>query len=205
MSEGALTASLREGMRSIEQLSEGTVQSAEIVQQHIEVEVQLVPRDQTVWVELLQGLGGTQGGAVRVPSQGDSVLVGLVEGDPNEGFMLGWLADSSTPLPSDVEGGATYMWAPNDEPLKILTADGTPAVTLKPDGTVIVEADSIQLGSEAPGDKMALASKVKTELDEIRNQLMTHTHSAPSGATGPPQPGSPSPADSVASDTVESE
>jgi len=204
---GRLAAQIRELREQVRQLREGTVQDARISSERrqIEVQVQIAPSGQTLWAEMLHAVGGSEGGAIRVPSEGDSVLVAMIDGEPSQGFILGGLADPSTPLPSSIESGTTYLWAPADEPLEILTSDGEPALRLMPDGRVVLEADSIHLGSENPGDKVALASKVKAELDEIRNQLMTHTHSAPSGATGPPQPGSPSPADSVASDTVESE
>ncbi|MFB6373326.1 MAG: phage baseplate assembly protein V [Bradymonadaceae bacterium] len=204
---GQLAAQIRELQQQMRQLREGTVQDARIssTRRHIEVNVTLAPSGQEVWAELLQGVGGSSGGTIRVPAEGDSVLVALIDGEPSQGFVLGWLADPSTPLPLQIEKGTTYVWAPANEELKIVTAQGEPALTLKPTGEVVVEADTVRLGSEAAFQAVALASKVESELTEIKTRLWNHTHSAPSGATGPPQPGLPKYADDVGSETVKTD
>lgn len=198
-----LAADIRHIQQSLRQLAEGTVLDAEIVGDHIEVEVRL-DNGKAVWAELVDGVGGPGGTLARVPTEGESVLVGLVDGDPTEGFVLSWLSDASTPAPDDLEGGRTYLVAPDGEPVEIRAGEST--VELQPDGTVVVDADDIRLGGESPSDREALAGKVESELDALWTALTSHTHpgvrvgtqtSGPASATGS--------AGDVASDTVQSD
>lgn len=205
--------------QSVQQLREGTVLTAEIVDDHIEVEVRIAPSGKEIWAELVDGLGGAGGGLVRVPAEGDSVLVGMIDGDPNRGFVLGRLSDESTPMPKDVEGKRTYVVAPDGEGVEIRAGDGSTTVEIEPDGTVRLDAkevdliaQDINLGSDEPVDTVALDSKVLSELSKLIAWSGSHVHTylAPLvPLPGPPVPTTPAPpappASSVGSSKVNSD
>ncbi|MEQ8721045.1 MAG: hypothetical protein RID81_07195 [Sandaracinaceae bacterium] len=63
---------------------------------------------------------------------------------------------------------------------------GAASLRLKPDGSAILEATDIRLGSEAVTNFLARADHVDANLDTILNAFNMHTHSTPSGASGAP-------------------
>lgn len=114
--------------------------------------------------------------------------------------MTAWLRANLEQHPGHIELGAdkglriivgehrTELEPTNNGEMVIESDDGSNAITLKPNGTVEIDADQINLAGSA--GKLARADKVKTELDRIWTELNAHTHpgkpaSQPSETTGP--------------------
>lgn len=162
-------AEIRNLVSRIRQVVEAKVVGAAIVGRHVEVELRIVPDGQTVFADLLVSLGGG-GGVFRVPTAGDTVLVGLVDGRPSNGYVLGFLpTDGAMPLPDGFEANTVYVQAPEGEPINIVTTGA--------DVELSVDAGrEIRLGGKGATDPVALSSKTDTNEGTIANIVSTHQH-----------------------------
>jgi hypothetical protein len=91
----------------------------------------------------------------------------------------------------------------------ISAIDGSVQIKLSTDGTVTIKAETIKLSSDAPGDFMALASKVEENLNNLKTAFDSHTHMHAPGPSAPvptAPPAAPAPTiSSTASAHVESD
>jgi hypothetical protein len=127
--------------------AEGIVQSDGTLEDGmIEIDFKLSTTGEEVVVEELVSAGSV----FRLPRAGELALIGFVDGDRNEGYVVGWIArPENSPAPSSVVSGVVYLYARDGEDIRIRT-----------DGRVTVEADEILLGGDGALSYVALATKV---------------------------------------------
>lgn len=136
----------------------------------------------------VRGIEMEEGGAEqrdRQPLYGHAGVLVRPAAPTDEGsfeVVFARVGDELVPLASrdvrwqvDLEEGEVVVRSMSDTPARIY---------LKPDGSVVVEAESIALGIESAGDAAALASKVNDRLDKISAALDAFCGAAPGGTDG---------------------
>ncbi|XOZ34494.1 phage baseplate assembly protein V [Halomonadaceae bacterium KBTZ08] len=122
------------------------------------------------WLLVLQSGAGTKKGLVALPEVGDQVLVGLPDGDPSRGIVLGGVYASEGP-PRDPEsarsnsahrpytlttrGGQRIELNDADGSIRFGNADGS-YLAMTPDGITLHALGNLTL--EAPGHRLTLGS-----------------------------------------------
>jgi hypothetical protein len=139
-------------------LSEGVASSDGTLEDGmIEVDFVLSSSGEDVVVEQLVGAGSS----FRIPRKGEVALLGFVDGDRNEGYILGWISKpDASPSSSRVEAGALYLFPPEGE-------------------SVIVISDDVKLGSELASQAVALAPLVEALLSSRDAVYGSHFHTIP--------------------------
>jgi len=121
-------------------ISDGTVEDG-----MIEIDFKLSTTGETVIVEEAISAGSV----FRVPRAGELALIGFVDGDRNEGYVLGWISRSGNSAAPNVSPGTVYVYARDGEEVRLVS-----------NSKVTVEAPDIRLGGDAAVSMVALANKV---------------------------------------------
>ena len=160
------------------QYSDAKVVSAEIVNRRIEVTCKLVPGGEEIVAMATNQAGGNSGGLVRVPKEGETIVVSLQDGDPTQARMIGWAPTESTPLPEDIEEGITYFVAPDGEKMVVradaeieVTADGANVRLVSKGGQVLAGSDD-----DAGKQPLTLAPKVNQGFNQLVQTFNAHQH-----------------------------
>lgn len=120
-------------------VADGTVEDG-----MIEIDFRLSTTGEEVTVEETISAGSV----FRIPRAGDVALLAFVDGDRNEGYVIGWIPrPDAQPCPS-ISAGTLYVHARPGEEIRIVS-----------DGDVTVDASSINLGDSA-ASFIALSDKV---------------------------------------------
>jgi len=140
----------------------------------IEIDFKLSTTGEDVTVEELVAAGSV----FRIPKAGELALLGFVDGDRNEGYVLGWLPrPDASPADARVTAGALWLFPPDGEKV------------------VVVSSSEIQLGSEQATSAVVLAPKLETRLGARSSAYGGHTHivTAPLIPIGPVPSATPIP------------
>jgi len=118
-------------------ISDGTLEDG-----MIEIDFRLSTSGEEVTVEETIAAGSV----FRIPKAGELALIGFVDGDRNEGYIVGWIPrPGNSPAPS-ISPGTVYVYAKAGEEVRIVSDSG-----------VTVEAPQISLGGDGAVSPVALA------------------------------------------------
>lgn len=100
----------------------------------IEIDFELSTTGESVIVEQLIPIGSV----FRLPKAGQLALLGFVDGDRNEGYVIGWISrPENAPAPATIQPGVVYVWAPTGERIRLVT-----------DAGVVVDSPNTQVGGD---------------------------------------------------------
>lgn len=173
---------LREMDGRIMQMAEGVVQSdGEITDDILEIDFKLSTTGEEVIVEETIAAGSV----FRIPKAGEMALLGFVDGDRNEGYVLGWInRPDSSPAP-ELDAGTVYIFAREGEDVRIVT-----------DKRVTIDAPETRIGGDSATDPLSLSSKTDANFSKVQANHDAHQHFYVVPlipiATAPTTPGAPS-------------
>ena len=192
----------------------------------VKVRVPAVLGDLEIWALPCLPYAGNNVGVYMIPEAGAGVWVEFEAGDPSFPVWTGgYWADNE--LPQDNQGNPAtpalrilrsengLMVGLDDQGQKITVSDENGdnfltiesqagKITIKSSTKVVVEAPAIELVENA-AQPLVLGNELMSFLNQLVQNIMSHTHPHPLGPTGPPVPPPQAPTPSLLSTKVKTE
>lgn len=174
----SIDARIQRAVGRVRVASRGAVRGSTTTTMAPELDLEVLEDEVVDAVELFQHAG------FRCVPPADAEVIVVHVGAGRGHMVVIATADRNT-APTDQVAGDSAIYSTSATQSRVLCkADGTVEITSSSGGKVTLDGSGNILLGDGASDFVALSSKVTTEIDTLRSELLTHTHQYVPGASG---------------------